>query len=237
MSNKKDVLVAKMYGLATEDWSKLKGLLDSIPILEEIDPMKEKLRVSIFADPHLEIGTDIIVKATFIQDVHQFIGLQTKGDRYILYKECYKYIAKMHVIKLKKLPMVGEKVLVKYESEVCRAVVVNRMDKGTVKIYFIDYGLCQKAKINTLFEYDQTLNEYPPFAIRFRIHGIQPCKPNDIDVIQGMQKVLLPQKISAKVVGINQISENNVEIEADFWDVNGSNIAIILIERKLAQIC
>lgn len=237
MSNQKDILVAKMYGFSNDDWPKLKCLLNTIPMLEEMNRIKEKLRVSMFANLELNIGTDIIVKATFIQDVHQFIGFQRNGDRYTLYKNCCKYIRTMKLIKLKKFPQVGENVLVKYESEVCRAVVLNRMDPGTVKIYFIDYGLCRKTKICGLFEYDQTLNEYPPFAIRFRIHGIRPCKPNDIDAIQGMQRVLLAQKISAKIVGINQINANEIEIEADVWDVNGSNIAITFIERKLAQIC
>lgn len=236
MSNKKDILIAKMYGFSNEDWLKLKGLLDSIPIVEEIDPVKEKMRSAMFADPNLDIGAHIIVKATCIQDVHHFIGFETTGDRFILYRKCYKRIAKMDLIRLKKLPHVGEMVLVKYQSESCRAVVLNRMDPGTVKIYFIDYGLCQKAKKSDLFAYDQTLNEYPPFAIRFQIHGIQPCKPNDIDVIQGMQKVLLPEKLSAEIVGINQINANEVEIEADFWDANGSNIAMELIKKNLAKI-
>lgn len=238
----KDILVAKMYGISKEDWPKRKCLLDSIttfedpPIKEQMQSIRAKLRLSMFSDPNLDIGADIKVKSTHIQDVHQFIGYQTNGERYMLYKKCYKHIAKMDLTKLKKLPLVGEKVLVEYATEICRGIVVNRMDPATVKIYFIDHGLCQKAKNYCLFKYDQMLNEYPPFAIRFRINGIQPCKPNDIYVIQGMQKLLLPQRLSAEVVGINRINENEVEIEANFWDVNGSNIAMTLIEKRLARI-
>lgn len=237
MSSKKDNLAAKMYGVSSNYWSMLKDLLDSIAILDDIDPVKEKLRLSMFANPNLEIGTDIVVKATFVQDVNKFIGHQSNCDRHILYKNCYKHIAKMDLVLLKKLPEVGEKVLVMHYSKVCRAIVLNRLDSETVKIYFIDHGLCQNANKTTLFEYDQPLNQYPPFAIGFRIHGIQPVKPNDVDVIQGMDKLLLPQKLSAKIVGINQLEENEFEVEADFWDVNGLNIAITLIRSKLARVC
>lgn len=98
----------------------------------------------------------------------------------------------------------------------------------------MDYGNCAKVKTAQLYKYDDKWHQYPVYALRFRIDGIEETNPWDNDARNALELILIAD-CDATVLRIQHCEKTNrLTYVVDLYDENGLNVAETMVHRNFA---
>lgn len=131
-------------------------------------------------------------------------------------------------------PKLFDKVVALFDGLYYRAKIIKIIDDHVFQVFYVDYGNC--AKVNTLqiFKYDEKWDEYPAYALHFRLNRVKEINPWDHLARQGIKQIMVID-CEATVVDIVycEILKRNTYV-VDVRDENGLNVAETLAHKNLA---
>lgn len=131
-------------------------------------------------------------------------------------------------------PKLFDKVFALYDDSFYRAKVINVIDPHVFKVFYVDYGNCEKVNTSQIYKYDTKWDEYPPYALHFRINGIKETNPWDNYARVALEQIMISE-CDATVVDIERCEKTRrTTYVVDLRDENRLNIAETLVHKNLA---
>lgn len=188
---------------------------------------------SVYATNLPAIGEKVIVNVTNAITPCEFYGSLSSKSSIELIDKIASDEFQQRLRLLRTPPKIGDKVFAIYNMGLFRAIIIRIYDKNTCQVYYYDYGNCAKVQISEIYESDTMLEEYPPFALHFRINRTEPCHENDINSIHCLEKILLIAPVQATIVDIVHDSDIGEPILiVDLLDQNDIDVAKTLANKR-----
>ncbi|KAL1380071.1 hypothetical protein pipiens_014469 [Culex pipiens pipiens] len=127
-------------------------------------------------------------------------------------------------------PAFAEPVFAKYtDRKWYRAEVAEYFDEDNVKVFYVDYGNCELVRTDEMRRWDERFSYLPYQAVMCRLADVQAVRPFHKQAVVEMNRVLLNQRVLAKVV------DNGTPWEVILYDRDGFNVATGLLLAGLAK--
>lgn len=130
------------------------------------------------------------------------------------------------------VPKLFDKVIALYEDSYYRAQVVKIIDKHVFQVFYVDYGNCANVTTSELLEYQDEWDEYPAYALHFRINGVTEINPWDRDAQRAAEQLLIADTKATVIDIVHDKQTNRTTYVVDLFDENGLNIAEVLASKN-----
>lgn len=199
---------------------------------------KTKTQSAVFSQPKVlpKIGDKIMVLYQHIENVTEFYAVVTNDpnrkmpvEEFALLLNNEKNTKRLVQYNDKCQPKKFDKVIAMYENSYYRAKVINVIDEHVFQVFYVDYGNSAKVSTLQMFKYDDKWDEYPVYALHFRINNIQEMNPWDYQAKNALQDIMIAE-CQAKIVDIEYSKKiDRTTYVVDLRDENALNVAETLI--------
>lgn len=231
--------------VAAAPMAKPEQAIQSTVCPQKVQPMQLPIGRADFVQPQNlpSIGDSITILYQHMVSVEEFYGVMCYdpcrdglevSDFTILlnsYENSKRFVQYSQSCK----PKLNDKVIALYEESYYRAKVVKVIDEHVYQVHYVDYGNCAKVSTLHMFKYDeQEWDEYPVYAMHFRINGIHEINPYDYQSKRCLE-LIMASECKATIVDIKYCDKiQRTTYIVDLEDENGLNIASTLINKNLA---
>uniref|UniRef100_A0A1Q3EWU6 Tudor domain-containing protein n=1 Tax=Culex tarsalis TaxID=7177 RepID=A0A1Q3EWU6_CULTA len=181
------------------------------------------------------VGSHLYLVPKFIRDVDHFWCHVVEGDR--VNADLMELEMKLNDTeysrtfrKFDQPPAFAEPCFAKYtDRKWYRAEVAEYFDEANVKVFYVDYGNCELVRTDEMRRWDDRFSYLPYQAVLCRLADVRAVRPFHKQAVVEMNRVLLNQRVLAKIVN------NGTPWEVILYDKDGFNVATGLLLAGLAK--